>query len=125
MRGSWIRHRKLARLWWLRPEAKVCSAVILGDWRLGRGRFVWNYVDDGKLGELHSCAGLQMPLGRAVLTAHWLGVAAGWLWELLWRGGDWLALGAALAGWQLAGSGSCSGGGGDYKAARELGILDR
>ena len=25
--------------------------------------------------ELHSCAGLQMPLGRAVLTAHWLGVA--------------------------------------------------
>ena len=52
-----------------------------------------------------------MPLGRAVLTAQWLGVAAGWLWELLWRGGYWRALGAALAGWLLAG--------------RELGILDR
>ena len=52
------------------------------------------------------------------------GVATGWLWELLWRSGDWLALGAALAGLRLAGSGSCSGGR-DYKAARELGILDR
>ena len=30
----------------------------------GGGRFV----------ELHSCAGLQMPLGRAVLTAQWLGI---------------------------------------------------
>ena len=105
--------------------------------------------------ELHSCAGLQMPLGRAVLTAQWLGmvdairqsrlticstvgdwngvgsdwhlrlgVATGSYGKLHWRGGDWRALGAALAGWRLAGSGSCSGGR-DYKAAREHGILDR
>ena len=64
------------------------------------------------------------------------------------RGCGWLALGAALAGWLLAGSGSCSGGvatgwlwellwrggywlalvaalAGWLLAARELGILDR
>ena len=28
-------------------EVKVCSALILGDWRLWRGRLVWNYVDVG------------------------------------------------------------------------------
>ena len=59
--------------------------------------------------------------GTGLMLAGWLlagsgscsgGVATGWLWE------------AALAGWLLAGSGSCSGGR-DYKAARELGILDR
>ena len=47
MRGGWTGHRKLARLWRLRLEAEVCSAVILGDWRLWRGRLVWNYVDVG------------------------------------------------------------------------------
>ena len=57
-----------------------------------------------------------MPLGRAVLTAHWLGVATGWLWELLWRGGYWLALGAALAGWLLAGSGKLHWRGGYWLA---------
>ena len=32
-------------------------------------------TDVGKLGELHSCAGLQMHIDRAVLTSHWLGMA--------------------------------------------------
>ena len=47
---------------------------------------------------------------RAVMGICTGGVATGGLWELLWRGGYWRALGAALAGWLLAGSGSCSGG---------------
>ena len=30
--GSWIRHRKLARLWWLRLEAKVARSIVERDW---------------------------------------------------------------------------------------------
>ena len=58
-----------------------------GQW--GGGQFV----------ELHACAGLQMPLGRAVLTAHWLGVATDSYGKLRWRW-LWRAMGSG-SGWRL------------------------
>ena len=70
--GSWIRHRKLARLWWLRLEAKVARSMNRDFCEAGSFGII---TDVGKLGELHSCAGLQMPIGRAVLTSHWLVMA--------------------------------------------------
>jgi len=49
MRGSWIRHRKLARLWWLRLEAKVLLWRV-GYWLLWEAAWHWNGAEAERRG---------------------------------------------------------------------------
>ena len=67
-------------------------------------------IGDGTPDVADGAVGAEAGLGAALLC--WVADAfrQSCSYGPLARGGGWLALGAALAGWLLAGSGSCTGG---------------